>query len=196
MSRLRSTANAIGPAYRPTRRATWTALTATIVLAGCGTSSPSITAYGGAPTFLPPATAAVHRTIPASARRPQLGTEGDTFAATVADGRALVTVVGPLVPASGLTPPPPRTPATFVITISWLSGTVSLRPSAFTVVDGAGQVHRLGRFLAAAGSLVVGPSRTPVTVRAATVLATGPGTLRWAPDGAPVASWDFTVEID
>jgi hypothetical protein len=23
-----------------------------------------------------------------------------------------------------------------------------------------------------------------------------PGTIRWAPEGAPVASWDFTVEID
>jgi hypothetical protein len=28
------------------------------------------------------------------------------------------------------------------------------------------------------------------------VLATGPGTIRWAPQGAAVASWDFTVEVD
>jgi hypothetical protein len=145
---------------------------------------------------LPKSAAPVGRILDASAAKPQLGIEGDTIAATLKDGHVLITVVGPDVPSQGLSPPPPTTAATFTVTLKHPEGVVPIAAADFEILDGAGQIHE--------PQLVVGTTPAPATApvgqtssfQLTTVLATGPGTLRWAPEGSPIASWDFTVEVD
>jgi hypothetical protein len=164
------------------------------LLAACGSSGPQ--RYGGLPGFLPKSTIPVNRIVSASATDPKLGIEGDTIAATLHAGHVLITVVGPAVPAEGLTPPPPTTPTTFTVTLAEPAGVVPVDAGAFSIVDGQGQVHQPQIAAGAPAPPAVAPAGQTISFELSAVLATGPGTIRWAPQGSPVASWDFTVEID
>jgi hypothetical protein len=170
-------------------------------LAGCGNAATSASrsaaadgTYGALPSWLPTATAPVDRVMTASARDPRLGVEGDSMRAVLAEGTTIVTVVGPSVPPFRA-PPPPVTTATFTVTMSRTTGTVPILPRDFQLVDGSGAIHDPSAF---AGRVPprVAPRGATVSFTIKERMATGAGSIRWSPDGAPVAAWDFTVEND
>lgn len=154
--------------------------------------------YGGLPSWLPKGKIPVGRVLQASSARPQLGIEGDTIVVRVGSSEVTATAVGPRVPAEGQFPVPPTSPCTFDITLTSPSGVIPLRQQDFTTIDEFGHLHPLLATLQ-------GGERMPASIRRdrhltlamSAVLPTGNGTLRWSPGSSkPIASWDFTVEID
>jgi hypothetical protein len=146
---------------------------------------------------LPKSTLAVHRVVEASAAKPQLGVEGDTFTVVLSSGRVTATLVGPDVTTQGQYPPPQSTPCTFVLTLTNAGGAVPINPADFTIVDQVGHLYhpQVSRDGAAPPAAV--PAGGPITLHLNAVLPTGSGQFRWAAAaGAPIASWDFSVEID
>jgi hypothetical protein len=139
-----------------------------------------------------------HRVVQASAATPQLGVEGDTMAVILPSGRVTATLVGPDV-VQGQYPPPPTTPCTFTLTLAGAIGTVPIKPGDFTIVDEQGILH-YPQVSAGAGVTpppAVAPVGGQLSVVIRDVLPTGNGQLRWTAGGAvPIATWDFTVEID
>ncbi|HXX89644.1 MAG TPA: hypothetical protein VEI83_05405 [Acidimicrobiales bacterium] len=172
------------------------AVAVTVLVARWPSSTDSST-YGGLPSWLPTSTVAVGRVVTASAAHPALAIEGDSVVADLAHGHVLVTAVGPAVPAEGQFPMPRTSPCTFTITLADASGAVPVSAAAFSIVDELGQVHR-PQVTAQGGQpppTSVRPGR-PLVLTLTDVLPVGSGTLRWAPQGAKVVSWDFEVEID
>ena len=159
--------------------------------------APAAARYGGLPSWLPTPSVPVGRIAQASPARPWLAVEGDTVRVTLPGGRALATAVGPAVPEEGQFPVPATTPCTFTITLASVSGTIPLRPAAFTIRDEQGQLHH-PHVTAQHGSPT--PAAAPgksATLTLTAVLPTGNGQLQWAPQGGrPVVTWDFDVEID
>ena len=109
-----------------------------------------------------------------------------------------IRAVGPLVPEEGQFPVPPTTPCTFTVTLASVSGTIPLRPAAFTIRDEQGQLHHPKVTRQDGGPLPASaPPGKTVSLTITDVLPTGNGQLQWAPQGGrPVVSWDFDVEID
>lgn len=158
----------------------------------------SASRYGGLPTWLPKSAIPVGRTVKASAAHPWLAVEGDTVSVSLTHGHVLATAVGPAVPEEGQFPVPATTRCTFTITFARPSGTVPLRPSAFTIVDELGHLHhpQVKRHGGDSAPTGLSSGRT-VTLTVISRLPTGSGQLRWAPQGTrPIVSWDFDVEID
>jgi hypothetical protein len=163
-----------------------------------GSHAASGARYGGLPAWLPKAKPQVGRVLHASAAHPALSIEGEAVMVTLAGAHVLVTAVGPQVPEEGRFPVPPVTPATFIVTLASASSEIPLNTSAFTFTDEQGKVHH-PRMTAIGGGTP--PSHTtpgqPVSVMLHDILPTGDGGLSWRPEGVrPIASWDYTVEID
>ncbi len=178
------------------------AVGAVALLGGGGPSSPPHAAasarYGGLPSWLPKARSHVGRVLKASTAHPALSVEGEAVAVTLASGRVLATAVGPEVPEEGRFPVPALTPATFIVTFASSSTEIPLRAKAFTLIDEQGKVHHPK--MTAVGGGAPPAQTTPgraVSVMLHEILPTGDGGLSWTPEGArPIASWDYTVEID
>jgi hypothetical protein len=79
--------------------------------------------------------------------------------------------------------------------MSHTSGTVPVRAGDFELVDGQGRVFSPKSFVGAEPP-VLAPVRRTVSFEITEVMATGAGSIRWSPDGAPMTTWDFTVEND
>jgi hypothetical protein len=161
--------------------------------------------YGGLPSWLPKPKVVVHRVPNASAAHPWLSAiEGETVSVKLAGGHVLATIVGPSIPeevaekAQHDDDDSDTAPCTFTATFMSASGSVPLHPSAFTILDERGQVHRLLVTGADGGPVPseVAPGRT-VTLTMKATLPEGEGALRWAPDGPRVlAGWVFGLELD
>jgi hypothetical protein len=124
--------------------------------------------------------------------------QGDSLSISLPGARLLVTAVGPAVPEIGRTPVPPTSPVTFTVTFTHATAPVSLRRSAWLLVDENHQLHH-PRVTAIGGGpppTQLRPGQT-VSIKLHSVLPTGDGGLEWRPDGQRViAGWDFNVEID
>ena len=174
------------------------AVPAGLYLTRSPSGAPPASRYGGVPSWLPTPKVSVGRVATASPARPWLAVEGDSVRVVLPHGQALATAVGPAVPEEGQFPVPATTPCTFTVTLASVSGSIPLRPAAFTILDEQGQLHypkvtaQDGRPPAASAA-----PGTSVTLTISAVLPTGNGQLQWAPQGGrPVVSWDFDVEID
>ncbi len=133
----------------------------------------------------------------ASAAHPGLAVQGDTVAIALPHGRGLATAVGPAI-APSLSAAATTTPGTFTITLSARSGTLPLRPAAFTIVDQHGRLHQPQVSAAHGGPMPthVTPGH-PVTLTIEAVLPVGGGRIVWAPIGSkPIVAWDFAAEIN
>lgn len=167
---------------------------------GFGSSSNPVKAshYGGLPSWLPKAKAQVGQVIQASLAHQALSIEGEVIHVSLADGQVLATAVGPEVPEEGRFPVPPVTPAKFIVTFASATGKIPLKASDFTFIDEQGRLHHPS-MTAVHGAAA--PAHTvpghPVSVMLHDILPTGDGGLSWTPEGRrPIATWDFTVEID
>lgn len=115
----------------------------------------------------------------------------------LAAGRVTATAVGPAGTTQGRYPVPATTPCTFVLTFRDATGSVPIHPGDFTIIDEQGSLHHPRLRLDAAPVPTEVSAGAPVTLLLDDVLPSGSGQLRWAADGrAPIASWDFSVEID
>jgi hypothetical protein len=132
-----------------------------------------------------------------SLARPAVTSQGDAVRVNASDFSALVTVSGPEVPGEGLPDQTPATTCTFTITLSAATADAPIDIADFTAIDHLGQIYRVAP-VAEAGPVpaTLAPGQT-ATLTLRTVMPTGEGLLRWAPDGQHVlASWDFEVETD
>ena len=170
------------------------AVTYRVVAATSHTSSAAKYTYGGLPSWLPTSTLPTNRVLDASPAHPQLAIEGDVIKVTLPSGATVATMTGPQTPPF-VAPPPPYTTATLTITLKDSTGTVPLRSSDFALIDGNGKVYRPTSFVG--GSTVVPvTSGSAVAVKISEFMAIGSGSIRWAPAGRPVVTWEFTVEND
>ena len=116
-------------------------------------------------------------------------------------GGVLATAVGPAVPDEGAFPVPATTPCSLHRDARRRPrAPCRSAPSAFTILDELGHLHRPRVTTAGGGSAAAracAPGRTLDAHGDAASCPTGNGRLRWAPAGAaPIVSWDFDVEID
>jgi hypothetical protein len=154
--------------------------------------------YGKIPSWLPSAAPPPQRALRSSFSHPVLTIQGEGLSVSLPGARLLVTAVGPAVPEIGDTPVPATSPVTFTVTFTHVTAPISLRRSAWVLVDENHQIHH-PRVVAINGGpppTQLRPGET-VSIKLHSVLPTGDGGLEWRPDGARViAGWDFNVEID
>jgi hypothetical protein len=176
---------------------------ASLALAACGSASASRSdarpvnpndVYGPLPSWLPTSSTAVDKVAIATPKNPQLGIPGNPIEVVLPHGRALVTLSGPTVPPF-VTPPPPAVTSTFTVTLSKTSGTVPISASDFQLIDGNGDRFQPTAFTGAQPPTVA-PDGRSVTFRVSEYMAVGSGSIRWAPGGTPIATWEYTVEDD
>ncbi len=150
--------------------------------------------YGGLPSWLPQTSPTTNKVLVASPAHPQLGIEGDVVKVALLTGTTWATMTGPQVPPF-VAPPPPYTTCTLTIALRSTSGDVPLRAQDFAIIDGNGTRYFPATFVGGQRSVTVA-SDVAVSVRVREFMAIGSGSIRWAPAGHPVVTWEFTVEND
>jgi hypothetical protein len=150
--------------------------------------------YGGLPSWLPQASTATNKVLVASPAHPQLGIGGDVIKVTLLTGTTWATMTGPQVPAF-VAPPPTYTTCTLTIALRRTSGDVPLRAEDFAIIDGNGSRYFPTTFVGGQRTVTIA-SGGAVSVRLREFMAIGSGSIRWAPAGHPVVTWEFTVEND
>jgi len=150
--------------------------------------------YGGLPGWLPHSSPATDKVLVAGPAHPQMGIEGDVIKVTLPTGTTWATMTGPQVPPFAA-PPPPYTTCTLTIALRSTSGDVPLRAQDFAIIDGNGTRYFPVTFVGGQRSVTVASGRA-VLVRVREFMAIGSGSIRWAPAGHPVVTWEFTVEND
>jgi hypothetical protein len=183
----------------PSRVSAVIALVVIVPLTGLVWSSESgrsnLDTYGALPSWLPSSSVPTNRIVSATIEHPQLGIGGSTFMVTVGGAKTLVTMSGPQTPAF-VTPPPPTTRATFTITFAKTSRALALDARDFGIIDGKGDVFYPKTFVGGAAHTVATSGKV-ISVEVSEVMATGTGSIAWAPDGKhPVVTWEYTLEND
>jgi hypothetical protein len=164
------------------------------VLSGCGSSDDK---YGSTPSFLPKSEIKADSVLTGTANRPALTSNGDGVLARLSGGSVLVTVTGPDVPGEGLPTQKETTTCTWTVTMSSAQGRVPVSLAAFTALDHLGGVSHPVVAPGTPGPPAVVPAGATVRFSIRSVMRTGEGLIRWAPESHHIlASWDFTVEND
>ena len=164
-------------------------------LLGRRTSATAHYTYGGLPSWLPTAVTPTNRVLRASADHPQLAIEGDVVHVVLGSGvSTTVTMTGPQTPPF-VTPPPPFTTATITISVRPATGVFEMRAHDFALIDGNGNIYHPATFLGGHRQVRVSQVGGGV-VRLREFMAIGSGSIRWAPAGQPMVTWEFTVEND
>jgi hypothetical protein len=162
--------------------------------------------YGKIPSWLPSAKPPPDQIAQATEAHPVLAAiEGNTVDVRQASGSAMVTAVGPAIPAwvsnqvqAGHWGDDEAAPSTFIVTFARVKGVVRLRASAFQILTTQGQVIHPS---------ITGPGGRPmpaelrsgqsVTLTMRAGLAEGEGVLRWVPVGTRVlVAWTYELELD
>jgi len=162
--------------------------------------------YGKIPSWLPSAKPPPNQIVTATAAHPVLAAiEGDTVNTQLTRGSAMVTAVGPAIPAwvsnqvqLGHWNDNETAPSTFTVTFARVKGTIALTAAAFQILTTQGQV--IHPAITAAGG---GPMPTelrpgkPLTLTMKAGLGEGEGVLRWVPIGTRVlVAWTYELELD
>ena len=139
----------------------------------------------------------IDQTIAGSVAHPGLTVSGGLVQVHTPTFSALAVVNGPVVPGEGLPVIQRFTTCTWTISLSHVRGTLPVSVADFDTIDHTQTVYKL--------ALVPGQPPLPATLhtgqslsfKVRTVMPTGEGLLRWAPDGNNiVAKWDYQVEND
>jgi len=143
----------------------------------------------------PVATAPAQQVGSASAAHYQLVAAGDPVHVQVGAARVLARMSGPDIDQTGAVPgKPPPTSAPGVLTVSLTSeqGTLDVPAGSFLTLG-----ERQDRISVHADhtAVHVAPGR-PATLHLSTVFRAGHTTFTWQPQGKPVVTWDFVVELD
>ena len=129
--------------------------------------------------------------LQASQLHPQLAIPGDLIDVTLRTGKTQVVLVGPATPQIIAA----AVPGTFTFSFVQKSGLTLIDVRDFGILDGNDSLIRPVRFDdgTTAFTLKAGQRRT---VKITTFMASGTGTLRWAPLNHYVADWQFVQETD
>lgn len=161
------------------------AVYAMIALAGVLTPA---SAFATTPVSLP---AGLHTVVEASQLHPKVVIPGDIVDVTLRTGETRIVLNGPA------TPPviADAVPGTFTFSLAQKSGATLINVRDFGILDGDAALIRPIKFDDGSTSftLKAGQRRT---VKITTFMASGTGTLRWAPLNHYVADWQFVQETD
>ncbi len=139
----------------------------------------------------------VDQTLVGTMAHPALSVVGDYVQVRSPTFSALALVNGPEVPGEGLPVIQGFTTCTWTVSLSHVRGTVPVSVADFDSIDHVQTVYK--------PALVPGQPPLPpdlhtdqsLTFKIRSVMPTGEGLLRWAPDGNHiVAKWDYQVEND
>ena len=131
-----------------------------------------------------------------TAARPALTTEGDVVDVHLPGGSVHAAVTGPDVPGEGLPYQGPATTCTWTVTLTDATADLPIDIADFSSIDHLGTIYH--------PTTVPGQPPLPtavkpgqhVTFELRAVMRTGEGLMRWSPNHATLASWDFEVEND
>ena len=142
-------------------------------------------------TPAPQSTQNLQQVIQASQLHPQVVIPGDILNVSLRTGQTRVILVGPA------TPPviADAVPGTFTFSFAQKSGATVINVRDFGILDGNAALIRPVKFDDGTSSftLKIGQRRT---VKITAFMASGTGTLRWAPLNHYVADWQFVQETD
>lgn len=125
----------------------------------------------------------------------RLVSAGDTVRVKVGSAVVRATMTGPEIDQSGyVVGQPPPSSADGVVTVVLQAETGSLRVPASSFLTLGEHQDRI-RVRADHARLDVAPGH-PVTLRLATRFTAGHTTLTWQPQGTPLVTWDFVIELD
>ena len=145
-------------------------------------------AFAVSPTPTPPA---IHQILQASQAHPVLAIPGDPVDVTLKTGKTRVLLVGPKTPpviANAL-------PSTFIFSFQQESGKTLIDIHDFGILDGDATLIRPIHFDDGSISFYLNKGQKR-TVKITTFMASGTGTLRWAPLNHYVTDWQFVEETD
>ncbi len=138
-----------------------------------------------------PAPRASAQVLQASQLHPQLAIPGDVIDVTLRTGRTRVVLVGPAIPpviASAV-------PGTFTFSFAQKSGATVINVRDIGILDGNDSLIRPVRFDDGSTSFILKAGQRR-TVKITSFMASGTGTLRWAPLNHYVVDWQFVQESD
>ena len=157
--------------------------------------------YGQIPSWLPSAKPPPNQIVRATEASPVLAAiEGNTVDTKLPQGSAMVTAVGPAIPAwvsnqvqSGHWSDSETAPSTFTVTFARVQGAIPLSASAFQILTTAGQViHPAIRALGGGPMPAELRPGRPLTLTMKAGLTEGEGVLRWVPIGTRVlVAWTY-----
>ncbi len=139
----------------------------------------------------------VDQTVVGTVAHPALTVEGGDVQVNAPTYSVLAVVNGPQVPGEGLPVIQKFTTCTWTITLNHVRGTVPIGVADFDSIDHTQTIYK--------PTLVPGQAPLPtslhtgqsLTFKLRSVMPTGEGLMRWAPDGDHiVAKWDYQVEND
>lgn len=147
---------------------------------------------GAVPIPTAPPIAPVER---ADAGHPQVLAIGEPVDATVTDGVARVTMLGPdITPAVSTTGPPEDGSAVFTVQVTTTSGRVAVAATDLSGRDDHGRDLVLTPVGPA--TVVSAQGKGAATLRVAAEVHAGAAQITWRHDGAPMALWTFNAELD
>jgi len=166
------------------------ALTAACSGGGASTDAPLVDAGR-----YPVATAAAQQIASASAAHYQLVAAGDPVHVQVGAAHVLARMSGPDIDQRGAapgTPPPLSAPGVLTVSLTSERGTLDVTARSFLTLG-----ERQDRISVHAdhAAVHVAPGR-PATLHLSTVFRAGHTTFSWQPQGKPLVTWDFVVELD
>lgn len=184
-----------GARRRPGLRAFLPAAAGLTLTAACSGGASSAAAPLAGAGHYPVATARPPQVSSASAGHYQLVAAGDQVHVQVGTARVLARMSGPEIDQVGAVPgKPPPTSAPGVLTVSLTSeqGTLDVPAGSFLTLG-----ERQDRIAVHADhtAVHVAPGR-PATFHLSTAFRAGHTTFTWQPQGAPLVTWDFVVELD
>lgn len=143
----------------------------------------------------PVATAPAQQIGSASAAHYQLVAAGDPVHVQVGAARVLARMSGPDIDQRGAapgTPPPVSAPGVLTVSLTSEQGTLDVPARSFLTLG-----ERQDRISVHADhtAVHVAPGH-PATLHLSTVFRAGHTTFTWQPQGKPVVTWDFVVELD
>jgi len=154
-----------------------------MALAGVATPASAV-AVSSAPRAAP-------QVLQASQLHPQLAIPGDVIDVTLRTGQTRVVLVGPATPPVIAN----AVPGTFTFSFAQKSGTTAINVRDIGILDGNDSLIRPVKFDDGTTSFILKAGQRR-TVKITTFMASGTGTLRWAPLNHYVVDWQFVQETD
>lgn len=178
--------------YGARRRTGLRAVLLLAVLSGCTATGTPTAQHRGA---YPVATAVAHAVPVASRGHYQLVAAGEPVRVQLGTAVVRAQMTGPEVDTSGLRPgqvPPSSAKGVVTVTLTAERGSVSVPSRTFLAL---GEKQDVIRVRADRPSVQVSPGH-PQVLHLSTTFEAGHATLTWQPEGTPLVTWDFVVELD
>ena len=147
--------------------------------------------YGSLPSWLPKSTTTTH-TIIATTAKPQLVIPGDIVEIKLKGSTTTASLNGPTVNAPVNTP---VVPAAFTLSLIQKSGSLNLKISDISFIDGNGALVHPTSFNGGLKEVTLHPGEK-VNLGITALMSEGTGTMIWNSSGRNLVDWQFVEEND